>query len=482
MHGKSAARARVQDGAFLCCTEWESGQVYEISPVLYLLKQIPSLDKLYITQNEWSNWFGGARTRQEEVTFKKLPFGFCALSLKSCENPVITPDGYIFELLKISHYIKTKGRHPVTNEPLDIKSLIPIDFAKDKDDRLVCPVTGKPFHENMHIVAVKSSRQVYSKEALDNLDEMKDFVTGELYTKEDLVELQNPNNLEKLNMIKFYHLKEAAATILKKDDGKGINASSSNREGDTMPLKSKGKVAASLTSTFMTPVTTDEYVVVDEETRMFKSIKSNGRAIMQTNFGDLTFELECEKAPKTCYNFISLARKGYYAGVKFHRLVPGFVIQGGDPSGEGTGGESTWGKPFDNEIHPLLTHSCRGILSMANKGTPCTNTSQFFITFAAKKHLDKIHPVFGRLIAGDEVLAAIEAVPQENSRPLKDIVIKDVVIMVDPFEEYQKANADRVGLAEKRRRAAAIDPTLVVKRAKAATNTAFTIGKYLKKA
>lgn len=433
------------------------------------------VDKLYITQTEWSNWFGGARAKKEDTQYKRLPFNCCALSLKPYSDPVCTPDGTIFDLINIVPYLRRHGKNPVTGQDLDVKNLIKLNMKKDGDGQWLCPITLKHLHDNLYIVANKKTGNVYAKEAIDQLKDWTDFVTGEPFTKDDLIVLQNPDDMEKGNIIKFDHLKELFEPEKKTEPAK------TGSFEDTSVLRSKGKVAASLTSTFMTPVTTNEYNRLDEEGLMFKSIKQNGRAIMRTNFGDLTIDLECVKAPKTCYNFIQLSKKGYYQGIKFHRLVPGFVIQGGDPTGDGTGGESIWGKPFDNEFHQSLSHDARGVLSMANKGKPFTNTSQFFITFAPKKHLDKIHPIFGRLIAGFDVLDRIERLPHKDSVPLEDIVIEDVVVMLDPFEEYRKEQAASSGLAEKKRRAMAIDPTLAVKRAKASANTPLTIGRYLKK-
>lgn len=399
--------------------------------------------------------------------------------MKPYSDPVCTPDGTIFDLINIVPYLRRHGKNPVTGEDLDVKDLIKLNMKKNGDGQWICPITLKNFHDNLHIVANKKTGNVYAKEAIDELSEMTDFITGEPFTKADLIVLQNPDDLEKGNMVKFDHLKE-----LFHPDSKEAPTEESKEKAkfeDVSMLRSKGRVAASLTSTSMTPVTMNEYNRLDDEAVMFKSIKQNGRAIMRTNFGDLTIDLECVKAPKTCYNFIQLSKKGYYQGVKFHRLVPGFVLQGGDPTGDGTGGESIWGKPFDNEFHQSLSHDARGVLSMANRGKPCTNTSQFFITFAPKKHLDKIHPIFGRLIAGFDVLDKIEAVPQKDSAPLRDICIEDVIVMLDPFEDYRKEQEATLGLAEKKRKAMAIDPTLAVKRAKAAANTPLTIGRYLKK-
>jgi len=173
--------------------------------------------------------------------------------------------------------------------------------------------------------------------------------------------------------------------------------------------------------------------------------------------GSLNLELYCEKAPKTCYNFLMLAKAGKYNNCLFHRLVSGFMIQTGDPTGTGAGGESHWGTPFrdEHDMRNAAKHDSRGILAMANKG-PGTNGSQFYLTFRATPHLDKKHTVFGKLVGGEEVLDALEAIPVKpgTERPSKPVKITEVVIYQDPFEEYktrqQKLRARKAAVAEGR--------------------------------
>lgn len=112
---------------------------------------------------------------------------------------------------------------------------------------------------------------------------------------------------------------------------------------------------------------------------------------------------------RTSWNFITLCNQGYYNGLTFHRHIPGFMIQTGDPTGTGTGGESAFKKPFKDEFDTRLSHCSRGILSMANSG-PNTNGSQFFITFMATPHLDLKHTVFGRVVGGLATLDRLEEV------------------------------------------------------------------------
>jgi peptidyl-prolyl cis-trans isomerase B (cyclophilin B) len=127
-------------------------------------------------------------------------------------------------------------------------------------------------------------------------------------------------------------------------------------------------------------------------------------ATIETNKGTIKLKLHDDKAPKTVKNFEDLAAKGFYNGLKFHRVIPDFMIQTGCPQGTGTGGP---GYKFADEFHKELKHSGPGVLSMANAG-PNTNGSQFFITHVATPHLDGKHSVFGQVIEGQDVVNAIK--------------------------------------------------------------------------
>jgi cyclophilin family peptidyl-prolyl cis-trans isomerase len=153
-------------------------------------------------------------------------------------------------------------------------------------------------------------------------------------------------------------------------------------------------------------------------------------AIIETSMGTVELELFERATPKTVKNFVELAQKGYYNGVIFHRVIDGFMIQGGDPTGTGRGGESIYGKPFEDEIVDTLRHSGPGILSMANRG-PNTNGSQFFITLVPTPWLDGKHTVFGKVVKGLDVVQAIGKVPTSKplDKPVKDVVMKKVTIV-----------------------------------------------------
>lgn len=139
--------------------------------------------------------------------------------------------------------------------------------------------------------------------------------------------------------------------------------------------------------------------------------------------GSFTVELYQKHAPKTCKNFVELARKGYYDGTIFHRIIKDFMIQGGDPTGTGRGGQSIYGGKFEDEITRELKHTGAGVLSMANAG-PNTNGSQFFVTLAPTPWLDGKHTVFGRVCGGMEVIKRMGNVQTgAGDRPVNEVKV-----------------------------------------------------------
>ncbi len=138
-----------------------------------------------------------------------------------------------------------------------------------------------------------------------------------------------------------------------------------------------------------------------------KNNKEGSTVILQTNEGDIEVKLWPQVAPKACENFVGLVNKGYYNGIIFHRVIKNFMIQGGDPTGTGRGGESIWGKSFQDEVKPDVTFDRKGLLAMANAG-PSTNGSQFFITTVATPWLNMKHTIFGEVVSGYDVVEKIE--------------------------------------------------------------------------
>uniref|UniRef100_A0A3Q2V2P4 Peptidylprolyl isomerase (cyclophilin)-like 2 n=1 Tax=Haplochromis burtoni TaxID=8153 RepID=A0A3Q2V2P4_HAPBU len=403
----------------------------------------------YITCTEYTNFYGGKRAIPQG-NFRRLPFDHC-LSLQPFEYPVCTEEGVVFDL------------------KLEAKSLIKLNLAKN-NDKYHCPVLYNVFTNNSHIVANKVTGNVFSYEAVEQLNiktkSFKDLLTDEPFTRKDIITLQDPTNLDKFNVSNFFHVKndlkvldpeekakqdpayhlkttnletrETLAELYKEYKGDELLASTMKepqaKKTDKLNAAhySTGRVSASFTSTAMTPATTHEAAIADDTVR-YQYVKKKGYVRLHTNKGDLNLELHCDKVPKAGENFVRLCKKGYYDGTIFHRSIRNFMIQGGDPTGTGTG-ESFWGKPFKDEFRPNLSHTGRGILSMANSG-PNTNKSQF-ITFRSCTYLDRKHSVFG-VVGGFETLTAMENVESDakTDKPKSEIKIISTTVFVDPYEE-----------------------------------------------
>ena len=194
-------------------------------------------------------------------------------------------------------------------------------------------------------------------------------------------------------------------------------------------------------------------------------------AVIETSLGDVTVKLFPEQAPKAVENFTTHAEEGYYDNLIFHRVINGFMIQGGDPNGDGTGGESIWGDPFEDEFSDQL-YNFNGALSMANSGEN-TNGSQFFIVqqqdgsqytadnmtqystdyadnvieqyqeVGGTPWLDNVHTVFGQVVDGMDVVNYIASVRvDDNDKPLEDVVIETITVREATADDVSALNAD----------------------------------------
>lgn len=142
--------------------------------------------------------------------------------------------------------------------------------------------------------------------------------------------------------------------------------------------------------------------------------------VLETTQGVIELTLMVDVAPKACENFVKLVEKGYYNGIIFHRVIPSFMIQGGDPTGTGRGGASIWGRPFEDEVRRDVRFDKPGLLAMANSG-PGTNGSQFFITTAETPWLNMKHTIFGRVTSGYDVAKKIEIAPADaGNKPVAE--------------------------------------------------------------
>ncbi|KAJ6633587.1 RING-type E3 ubiquitin-protein ligase PPIL2 [Pseudolycoriella hygida] len=433
-------------------------------------------DKMYLTYTEWSQFYGGKKTESSEnehIKFKRLPFFHCTITMAPLENPYCDTDGNIFELEAILAFLKKYKINPITGKPLAIKDLIKLNFYKNSEDEYHCPSLFKPFTKNSHVVAIATTGNVFSYEAVDQLNiktkNWRDLVNDVAFTRKDIITIQDPTMLEKFNISTFHHIKkrlrvETEEEKLEKKDPQGrlktVSAEAKDilqqLEKDYKPAAkeattpketadkfntahySTGAVAASFTSTAMVPVFNLEAAIFSDHELRYERVKKKGYVQLVTTHGPLNIELFCNLVPKTCENFLRHCQNGYYNGTLFHRSVKNFMIQGGDPKGTGKGGESIWGKEFEDEIKPQLSHSGRGIVSMANSG-PNTNGSQFFITYRSCRRLDGNHTIFGKLVGGLDSLNEMEKIEvDKNDRPIENIQITKVNVFVDPFVEADK--------------------------------------------
>lgn len=176
-----------------------------------------------------------------------------------------------------------------------------------------------------------------------------------------------------------------------------------------------------------------------------------------TDMGVIEAKLFYKEVPNTVSNFVELARKGFYNGIIFHRVIPNFMIQTGDPKGNGSGGP---GYSFADEFHPSLKHAKAGILSMANAG-PNTNGSQFFITVKETPHLDNKHTVFGEVTSGMDVAVKISEAKSQADRPLTPIRMQKVEIVGDWFKPVAFAKTKELGDDELRTKSKPVVDRLV---------------------
>lgn len=168
--------------------------------------------------------------------------------------------------------------------------------------------------------------------------------------------------------------------------------------------------------------------------RIRKGRKGKGYVRVVTNIGHLNIELHCDKVPITCDNFLQLAERKYYDGLSWHRVVPGFIAQTGDPSGYGDLEDSAWGGYVKDEIRTSLNHDAPGVVSMASSGRD-KNRSQWFVCFEAARHLDGAHTVFGKVVGGLFVLKKMEN-EAEMGHPL---TVERVEVLVNPIRQIREA-------------------------------------------
>ncbi|KAI0094956.1 cyclophilin-like domain-containing protein [Irpex rosettiformis] len=430
-------------------------------------------DKLYVTHTEhafgqYTASSGGHKVKAEAPhPGARTPFDCCALTFQPFENPVCARNadgtGLVFDLVSIIPWLKQHNNtNPVTQEPLQPSELISLHYSRKSNGEIHDPISFKPFSEHSHIVAIATTGNVFLAESIKG---GRDLVADVRFKKEDIITLQNPHGLPPASVAKPQGIKALNTEKAKMAVKPAITTQPQPKAPVPWNISpySSGLPGASLTSTSVDPnAAGNSQLLWDEEELMFEDFanppKGKGkekdvgrrrayvRVVTSLGGGSLNLELYCEKAPKTCYNFLMLAKEGKYNDCLFHRLVPGFMVQTGDPTGTGAGGQSYWGTPFrdEHDMRGAAKHDDRGVLAMANKGAN-TNGSQWYLTFKATPHLDKKHTVFGKLVGGEDVLDALEALPIKSGteRPAKPVRITEVIVYQDPFEEYKTRQQKR---------------------------------------
>ncbi len=220
-----------------------------------------------------------------------------------------------------------------------------------------------------------------------------------------------------------------------------------------MSFRSVVMQLSKLVLTLMVFVGTNSLHADESKSKSAKSSDSGKKLLfkIETNLGTMEGELFYQQVPATVSNFVTLARKGFYNGIIFHRVIPNFMIQTGDPQGTGMGGP---GYSFADEFHPDLKHDKKGILSMANSG-PNTNGSQFFITVAPTPHLDNRHSVFGLVTKGVDIAVKISEVAAEGTKPKSEVKMTKVEIIGDWYKpepikaEKEMSEAELKALTQK---------------------------------
>ena len=365
--------------------------------------------------------------------------------------------GVIFDKFALMEHVMQFKKDPVSGDSLQLSDLIELKMDRAEEGGgggsfgWQCPVLCKKFTDYSKVVAIMNKKErvahVLSYEALLELNykanNMENLITGEPFSKKDVVWLQDPDN-QKLCQLRdisnFHHIRNmrkndasrmnsgenknirhsvTASRVMNKikssrnksenNEGNGTKRGTTNETEEDWQSKGKRlkifsevssnssarlKSTVGLTSTVMASVELSEEPSAKEklETRFeaMKKLKKKGYVQLQTNIGNIMLELDCDIAPRTTTNFLGLVKEGKYNGVKFHRKIKKFMIQCGSKKKD-----SYFGGTFKDEFDDRLKHSERGILAMANAGAH-TNKDQFYITFQSASHLDKKHSVFGR--------------------------------------------------------------------------------------
>lgn len=428
-------------------------------------------DKLFVTHSEWSgndlhSASGGKVNNSTKLALSKqataLPFWTCSVSQQPIDPGcgVCDPEGHVFDIKNVMPFIMRQGLNPVTGKPLARTDLIKLKPTTDENEEsgpggpvYVDPVTLKQFQRLTEAVVIRPTGQVYFASTVRDMclkpGNLIDLVTDEPFKKEDVIKLKGGVGV--LQKSEAMLKREREEQQVQDQKRKRLRQEQHTEEDIDDNSKALSKthtthhMASSATSTAISLNTSSKFETIPlEQLLRPKRFLGPGYVVIETNFGELNVELYSKYSPKAVYNFIYLARQGYYNGTIFHRNIKNFMIQGGDPTGTGRGSPDTTrtafgNQPFKDETNSPYKFDARGLLAMANKGKN-TNTSQFFITYGSPlSHLDGKHTIFGKVVGGLGVLDEMERVPVGSAdRPRKRIEIIDVRVLVDPFDEDEK--------------------------------------------
>ena len=525
-----------------------------------------SQDQLYLNRSELAS-AGARQAAAAGQDFRQLPYDCCCLTLLPFKSPYCTANGIIFDREAIEGYAKQYKKSPVDGSAMSGNAdtdLIKLNVMVNQEGSYHCPITMKVFNNNSHIVAIKTTGNVYAYDAILELCikplTFVDLITNEPFAQSDMITLNDPQNKElnkRRDLNTFVHLqmvRDMNNSVGNGEDENGVQNSSgassnttcasSNKirhtatsemilkeiersressEAKDAELKRKiymggynsgatdkiddysdisalmalgalvsdvnggasattGSTSSSFTSSAVgVSYGTHIREATGEEVREAKwtAIRKVGKKAyvqLQTSFGNINLEVHCDINPRTSWNFLELCRRGYYNGSAFHRLVQNFMVQGGDPGGDGSGGESAFphGAPFRDEFDQRLRHDARGVVSMANSGKN-SNGSQFFITFKEAPFLDTKHSIIGKVVGGMKTLDMIEDVRSDaKERPYSEICLLQAHVFEDPCVEGE-ARLVRQIKASMEARAAKARPAVVAVAAK----TPSGIGKYV---
>lgn len=278
--------------------------------------------------------------------------------------PYCDLDGNVFELSAIIDFLKAFKVNPITGKPCDAKSLIKLNFHRNNEGAYHCPSLFKPFTKNSHIVAIATTGNVFSYEAVEQLNirtkNWKDLVDDTPFARKDIITIQDPNALEKFNISTFHHIRkrlrvETEEEILERKDPQArlrmVSAETRDilneleRDFKPQPMEagssgtqkvaldkfnsahySTGAVAASFTSTAMVPVYNSEAAILEDSEIRYERVKKKGYVRLNTSHGQLNLELFCDIVPKTCENFMRHCANGYYDDTLFHRSIKNFMV------------------------------------------------------------------------------------------------------------------------------------------------------------